>query len=480
MKSDSSIKKNLIYNIAYQMLILILPIVTVPYVSRVLGAGGIGIYSYTYSIVNYFMLIGMLGINNYGNRTIAKSKNDKEKLSQNFFAIYKIQVLTTLLMIIFYTIYLIIVNQYKLIFVIQSIYLISTAFDINWFFFGMEKFKITVTRNTIIKMVSLGLILIFVKTENDLWKYTLIMASSTLLGQLALLPFLKEEVIFKKTTFSDIKKHLKPCLTLFIPVVAVSLYKIMDKTMLGFLTDVKEVGYYEQSEKIINIPMGIITALGTVMLPRISNLLSTGNDKLVKDYIEKSIKFMMFLAFPICLGLITVSHDFVPIFLGNDFSKSAILINLLSCTIIFISFANIIRTQYLIPNERDKEYIISVLIGALANFVINLLLIPKLASIGACIGTVIAEFVVMAYQTYSVRKEIEIKKYIVDVLPFLRNAVIMFIIIQLVNMLNINTIIKLCIQILLGIIIYGVLNFKYINSIVDIKQILLRKSAKDE
>lgn len=465
----SQIKKNFIYNVLYQILILILPLVTVPYISRILGVRGVGIYSYTYSIVSYFILIAMLGINNYGNRTIAKVRDDKEKLSKTFISIYSIQLFMSTIMLVLYLIYaLVFEHNYFSITLIQVIALIATFFDINWFFFGLEKFKITVTRSTLLKILSLILIFMFVKTKNDLWIYTLIMTISTLVSQLILLPFLLKEIKFIKVTKKDVIPHIKPCLILFIPVVAVSLYKVMDKIMLGLLANVNEVGYYEQAEKIVSLPIGIVTALGTVMLPRISNLVSKGDNSKVLEYIEKSIKFMMFLAFPICLGLIGISSDFVPIFLGNAFNKSSVLIYYLSITIIFISFANIIRTAYLIPKEKDKVFITSVVLGAIVNLIINILLIPRFLSIGACIGTIFAELFVMMYQVLCVRKELNIKKYIIDIIPFFIKSMIMFGIIMSIKLLDISSLKTILLQLVVGVITYIVLNIKYIKSIINI------------
>lgn len=458
------IKKNFIYNALYQMLILILPFITVPYVSRILGTTGVGIYSYTYSIVYYFMLIGMLGINNYGNRTIAKSRDNKKLLSQNFLSIYFLQLIMNMIMIIFYLIYICVINnQYKLISAIQIIYLISNMFDINWFFFGLEKFKLTVTRNTIIKFISLILIFIFVKDTNDLWIYVLILSLSTLISQLLLFPFLAKEVKFEKIKFKDLKKHIKPCLILFIPVIAISLYKVMDKIMIGIFSNMSEVGFYEQAEKIINLPLGIITSLGTVMLPRISNLVEKGKDEEILEYIKISINFMMFLAFPIVFGLCSISDKFIPLFLGEDFFKSSILIYLLCPTIVFIAFANVIRTQYLIPKEKDKIYITSVIIGAIINLFLNIIFIPNYGSIGACFGTLGAEFFVMFYQSFAVRREISIKDYLYNCIPFLVKSIVMFIILVIINLLKISDIILIILNILIGTIIYFILNYKFIK-----------------
>lgn len=468
----SSIKKNLFYNLCYQILTLILPFITVPYVSRTLGADGVGIYSYTYSIVNYFMLFAMLGINNHGNRTIAKVRDNKKKLSEKFWSIYIIQLSSTLLMIVIYILYIIfIVKEYKIISIIQIIYLLSTLFDINWLFFGLEKFKITVTRNALLKTLSLILIILLVKNKDDIWLYTLILSGSTLVSQLLLIPFFIKELEFIPVKRTEIKKNIKPCLVLFIPVIAISLYNIMDKIMLGLLSNVSEVGYYEQASKIIYIPLGLVTALGTVMLPRISNLVANKNIKAIKKYLKKSVDFMMFLAIPIYLGLIAISEDFVPLFLGKEFFKSSKLVCILSVNIIFMSFANIIRTQYLIPNERDKTYIISVSLGALINLIINFLLIPKLASVGACIGTIIAEFTVMFYQVISVRKELPIKKYIRAMINYLWKGCIMFLVVILIKCLHLNSLITITLQITVGILLYFLMNIRYLLTIINLNKI---------
>ena len=471
----SSIKKNFIYNMVYQLLIIILPLITAPYVSRVLGAKGIGIYSYSYSIVYYFMMITMLGINNYGNRTIAQTRDDKKSVSKSFFEIYSIQLITGIIMLLAYLLYVVfIVNEYKLIALIQTIFIVSAIFDINWFFFGLEKFKLTVIRSTLLKILSLILIFLLVKTKNDVYIYALILSVSTLISQLLLLSFLKKEVVFTKIELKNVKSHVKPCLILFIPVIAISLYKIMDKIMLGMLTNVTEVGYYEQAEKIINIPTGLVTALGIVMLPRISNLVSKGDNKKVFDYMEKSIKFMMFLAFPICFGLIGISDKFIPIFMGDEFKKTSLLINYLAITLLFVSFANVIRKQWLVPKERDKTFTFSVILGAIVNLIINLLLIPRYKSTGACIGTIVAELSVMLYQIIAVHKELPILKYFKSCIRFFITSIIMFIIIFAIKFINVSDIIIVLIQILVGIIVYVLLNIKYINTLVDIKKILRR------
>ncbi len=472
----STVKKNFVYNLIYQLLIFIFPLITIPYVSRILGKDGVGIYSYTHSIVNYFMLITLLGINNHGNRSIAKTRGDKNELSKTFFSIYIIQLLSGLLMIMMYILYMVFLNrQYTDIAWIQILFILSAVFDINWFFFGLEEFKITIARSTLVKIISLILIFLFVRTSNDVAIYALIMALSTLISQLLLIPFLIKRISLVRININDIKKHIKYVLLLFVPVIAVSVYRVMDKIMIGLLSSVDEVGLYEQSDKIILVPCTIITALGTVMLPRISNLVANDKRNEILKYIYNSIKFVMFLSFPMCLGLIAVSNTFVPMFLGHSFIDAIFLVKCMSITILFASFANVLRTQYLIPYEKDKIYMCSILLGAFSNLICNIIFIPKFGAKGALIGTILAEFLVMLYQTVSVRKELPIKKYISNIIPFLLKALIMFTAIYLFNYIGMNRVLRLLIQVLLGSLIYGLLNTKYILSIINIKKIFKRR-----
>lgn len=472
---QTNLKKNFLYNLIYQVLIIIVPFLITPYVSRVIGVNGVGIYSYTYSIAHYFMLLTLLGVNNYGNRTIAKVRDDKENLSKTFWSIYVFQLIMGIFMILLYLLYVLLFDvNYKVIALIQIIFVISSMLDINWFFFGIEDFKSTVIRNTVMKISNMLLIFIFVKSSSDLIKYTLIMSIMTLVSQLIMWNLIKNKIVFVKPKIKDIILHIKPNLTLFIPVIAISLYKTMDKIMLGLMTNINEVGYYESAEKVINIPITIISALGTVMLPRISNLVAKKDTKIINEYLEKSMSFIMFMSFPICLGLITIGEKFSIIYFGMPFLKAGTLIKLLSLTLPIVSFANILRTQYIIPNEKDKIYIGSVALGAIINLIINIILIPKLESIGACIGTIMAEFSVMFYQIMAVKNNLTIKKYIKNIIPFALKSIIMFVVIYLLNFLKCNNFIILILQIFIGVTCYFFLNFKYIDSIICFKTKLLK------
>ena len=303
----------------------------------------------------------------------------------------------------------------------------SAGIDVNWFFFGLEKFKITVIRNAIIKLLSTAAIFLFVKKQTDVYVYAFIYVFGMFVSQFILICIIHKYVKLRKVGLKDIAAHIKPDLMLFVPVVAVSLYKIMDKIMLGSMVNETEVGYYEACEKIMVLPTSLITALGTVMLPRMSNLIANQEIEKSKQYISKSISFAMFLSTSLSFGIMSVAREFVPLFYGKGFEKCITLFQILLPSCIFIAFANVIRTQYLIPNEHDKISIVSVCLGAVTNLFINLLLIPKFQSIGAAIGTLFAECVVCLYQSFSVRKNLSITRYLQDSFPFFIAGIVMYV-----------------------------------------------------
>lgn len=454
-----SVKKNFIYNLSYQILIMILPIITTPYISRIIGAEGIGIQSYTYSIANYFVLFAMLGVNNHGNRSIAMVRNNQKKLNKTFTSIYLIQATMSVIMIILYIIYIIFFTKsYKIIFAIQLIYIIGALFDINWFFFGMEQFKITVIRNTIIKLISVMSIFIFVRNERNLYLYSFILALGTLISQLILWNFLIKYARFTKVSFDEVKEHIIPMLTLFIPAISVSIYKIMDKIMLGAMSTVIEVGFFTNSERIISIPLGIITALGTVMLPKMSNLLSNGKNNEAKKYVNLSLKFSMFIIIGAIFGLIGVGRNIVPAFLGKGFDRCVDIVSLLSVTLLFMAWANVIRTQILIPKKKDKVYIVSTLLGAIVNVIINTLLIKKFGAIGATIGTIFAEATVSIYQTLMIRKELNIKECLKDIIIFIISGITMFFTIKYLGYILGSSLFIGIMQIIIGTFVYFLVN----------------------
>lgn len=451
--------KNFLYNAVYQMLIFIIPFVLTPYISRVLGVSMVGVYSYTYSIISYFMLFSMLGINNYASRKIAKCSENTKQLNYTFCSIYYFQLITFFITFLIYIVFLIFFQyDQKNIMFVQSLFLISSLFDINWLFFGLEKFKITVSRNIIIKLLSMILVFIFVKTPNDLWKYTLIMSGSTLLSQLYLWIFLKKEITLVRVLKKDILSNLKPCLILFIPVISYSIYRVMDKTMIGAIASSVELGNYESAEKITNIPMSFVTALGTVMLPHMSKI----SLKDIEKNIYSSFELSFFIVCPMFVCLEIIAGSFSNIFFGSEFTEAGNIIRILMVTTIFSAISNVVRTNYLIPAQKDTIYVKSTIYGAIVNLIFNSLFIRKYGAYGACIGTIAAELILMIYQSYNARDTINFLKVFKIFLKYLMISIVIGVFVLLLEFSSLNDMLKLILQIIVAVVLYFILNYKYI------------------
>ena len=249
---------------AYQALALILPLVTAPYVSRVLGSEGLGTCSYTNSVASYFVMFAMLGVNNYGNRAIAMARNDRETLRKTFWEIWSLQAALAVLMLAIYVCYAVFAEGCALTALVWIPYVFSAALDVNWLFFGLEKFKITVTRNFVIKLATFGLTFVLVRGEYALICYLVLLTTSFFLSSLVLWPFVLKEFSYERPAFANVLKHLKPNLVLFVPVVAVSLYTVFDKIMLTWLSGVSATGIFENGLKVAQMPFTLITALDVV------------------------------------------------------------------------------------------------------------------------------------------------------------------------------------------------------------------------
>lgn len=424
----SSVKKNFAYNSLYQIFSIIVPLITTPYLSRILGAEGVGIYAYVYSIAYYFTLFIKLGLNNYGNRTIAAIRDDMVSRSKAFWNMYTLQALLGIFLTIAYIAYGVFLKEKDPVWIILSFFVASGFLDITWFYYGLEEFKTVTIRDMSIKILTVICIFIFVKDVSDVWKYALIRSLGFLLSQLLLWPLMINRILWVRPTLGEMKRHIMPNLILFVPTIAVSLYKTMDKIMLGKLSEEIEVGYYESCEKVIQVPMALIVALGNVMLPHMSSLYSKkGTDREIGiALLRKSEHMVILVVSVITLGVMAVASEFVPLFYGSGFEKCVDLFYVLLPSCIFIGFANVIRTQYLIPNKMDKEFIISVLVGAILNLSANVILIPRNQSLGAAIGTLMAEISVCIVQIYYIRKKIPILKIAVECIPYLVISILMF------------------------------------------------------
>lgn len=460
-QADNSLKRNLVYQLLYEILILIIPLILSPYLTRVLGAEALGTYTYYYVIANYFVLFSLLGLKNHGKRTIASSRDHADELHLEFSNLITLHVIISVVCCLGYVGYIFILAEQRFLAGVMGLQVLSGLFDISWFYFGLEKFKLTVLRSAIIKILTVAAIFIFVHQVEDLWIYCLIMSVGMLLGQLVLWMPLRKYIRWVRPKKQRMLGHLKPMILLFIPGIAVSLYKLMDKLMLGNMYDHEQLGLYDNAEKIVNLPLTVITAFGAVMIPRISNLVARKAYQQTEHYARLSFYYVMWLAYAFAFGLAGIGEVFAPVFWGEAFRSADRLMMGLSVTLPFLAFANIIRTQFLIPCHRDKAFLGSVVAGAVVNIGLNLLLIPAHGAWGAVIATIAAEVTVCFVQCFCVRKTIPIGTYFRESLFFVPLAVLMFIIVYAIGMRMGESVGTLLVQIASGALFYVTVSCVY-------------------
>ncbi|MDW3702759.1 flippase [Enterococcus faecium] len=467
--------KNYLYNVGYQLFVIIIPLVTIPYVSRILGSNGIGINAYTNSIIQYFILFGSIGINLYGNRTIAYSRDNKKNMSQTFWEIIILRLICIVISYLLFLLFLFFTKEYKIYYFYQSFFIIAAGFDISWFFMGIEDFRKTVLRNIFVKIASLIAVFIFVKTESDVGKYILVLSISTLMGNLTLWPYLHRFVSRPDFTKLDLWKHFFPSLTLFIPQIATQVYLVLNKTMLGAMEGVKSAGYYENSDKIVKVILAIITATGTVMLPRVANTYAKGNKEKVYQYLVLSFDFVSSICIPMALGLAAIAPKFSIWFLGSDFAITGKIISILSLVIIFIGWSNVLGTQYLLPTNQTKYYTISVISGASINLIMNIPLIQIFGIYGAVISTVLSELTVTTVQLFFIKRTIKLSKLFTGKWKYFLSAALMFIVVRYMHVMLPSGLLFFTIEAFLGILIYFLLLYLLKAPILNLAITIIRK-----
>lgn len=458
MSNSKSITKNYLYNLIYQILIIIIPIITTPYVSRVLGADGVGKYSFSNSIVYYFVLFASLGFIYYAQREIAKYQDNKKKQSEIFWEIIivrSVSVLTALIVYFAFIVLGVFKEEYTLLMIILSINILAVAFDISFLFAGNEDFSKTVFTNTLVRILNVIAIFVFVKDRNDLWKYVLITALTLLTANASLAVYAKNFLC--KIEIKNLKpiRHIKPAVILFLPTIAISVYGYLDKTMIGIITGSDfENGFYEQAEKIVKIVMTVVTSLGTVMIPRNANAFERKDMEAIRQNIYRSVRFVLLLGIPMMIGLIAVSDNMVPWFLGDGYYKSANIMKILSVLILAIGLSNVFGLQYLIPAGEDKKFTISVTGGAITNFSLNLVLIRLFKSYGAAIATIVAETVVTIIMFCFIRKNVSLRKILKSSVKYLISGIIMFVPCFIVGRILEPSIINTFIIVFIGVVVY--------------------------
>ena len=410
--ASKSLVRNYIYDLLYRIIYIISPLITAPYISRVIGAEGIGDYSYTQSVCSYFALSAILGTNVYGQREIAFCCEHKDNRSKVFWEIFFIRMSGILISTGLYLgICIRASGTLQMLFLIQTVDIFGLIFDITWLLQGVEEFGILLYRNVVIKILSIVSIFVFVKSQQDLYLYVLLTSAAVILGNLSVWPQLHKYVAWVSPDHLDLKRHLAPACSLFLPAIALRLYDAFDKTMLGLLVGSStENGFYEQALKIITIAITAVTSLGNVMSPRMAALYSQNDKEKLLSCFYGSVEVVWVLALPVSAGTAAISGILIPWFLGEGYDQVIALLRNFSLICVAMGLKNVIGLQYLVPTKRQDEYTRSILAGLVVNIMLNGILIPYFHAQGAVTASVISEYFIVLAQLYMIRKDIQIGK----------------------------------------------------------------------
>lgn len=458
MKQEG-LKKNLVLSTAYQVLSMILPLVTAPYAARVLGAEGIGIYSYTHSYSMYFSIFAALGTASYGAREIARHRNDRVKRSQLFWDILFVTFASSALCLLIWGIWILINNEYRLYYIILTASILGTMFDISWFYAGLEKFQYTVSQNTLFKILGAICIFAFVKSSEDLWIYILILSLTVLFANLSMWIYLPKFVDRKRIRPKEIKHHFKETIIYFIPTIASSIYTVLDKTFIGIMThDMSESGYYEQATKIVNMGKTLTFAgVNIVLHSRISFLFMEKKYDEIKHKILESMNYILFIGCGLCFGIMGISNRFVPFFFGEGYGKTIQLLFFLCPLIVIVGISNCLGSQYYNPVGKRALSAKFLVYGSIINLLLNIILIPRFRSLGAAIATIIAEIVIDCFYVHFCDNYIGIRVLIGQLWKKIVAGMLMMFTVYMTGTIVENDYVTTAIQIGLGIISYMLL-----------------------
>lgn len=454
MKSKS-LKKNYILNLIYQIITIIVPFITTPYISRVLQVEGVGAYSYTLAVATYMGTFAILGMDIYGQLQAAKCRDNQKECSKLIYGIFAAKFLTTAITILIYIVLEPYIGMYKNIYWIMIIFFLAQLVDFTWFFQGIEEFAFILTRNLLVKGIGVICIFCFVKKADDVGIYTIIMQGTVLFGNLIVIPYLRKFVLRIPFKHIFIQPYLKGGLVYFVPTIATSVYTMLDKAMIGWITKTPyENGYYEQAYKIVQMILVVVTSLRTVTLPRVVRLYDEKNYIEIRNIIDSTIRFVLCISLPMAIGLMMVAPQLVPLFLGDGFYKSILIVRILAVLIVVVGLSVLISGQCLTAMGKQKQANICVIVGAMVNFIMNLVLIPFCGALGAAIATVVAETLIVVMLFGFAREYVKIRETVKQFLKYGSCSAIMAGMIYALNYTGWSNEILLLSKVVLGVVVY--------------------------
>ena len=406
-----SIKKNFIYNIILNLSKVIFPLITAPYISRVLEPDGVGLFNFSSTYASYFALFAALGVPMYGIREIAKIRDNRQSENKFLSEIISLELITTFLCTIIFVLSVYLIPSLecnKLLFLVAGIALYITPLKVEWFFSGHEDFGYITLRSLLIKTLSVIALFVFIHRKEDLLTYVIIGTMAIVANEIWNYIKLLHMGYRPYLTFR-VQQHLKPLMILFVSAIAVSIYTMLDTLMLGFISSYDEVGFYNSANHIAKCMMPIVTSLAAVAMPRLSYYMQKGDWGEINIMLSKSLSVVSFLSFPMVMITILLAPTFVPLFFGELYIGSILPLQIIVLVVVVIGFNNITTIQILASLGYDRPYLYSVLSGTFTNFLLNLFLIPVFGAIGASIASVMAEVVILIVSIAAVIKHTKVR-----------------------------------------------------------------------
>lgn len=406
---QKSIKLNFIMNAILTMSSFIFPLITFPYVSRVLLPVGTGKVSFANSLISYFSMFAQLGIPTYGIRACAKVRDNREELTRTAHELLIINLIMNVIsyaVLIAALIFVPRLREDRTLYIVVSFTIILTSIGMEWIYKALEQYTYITIRSIIFKFVALAATFLLVQEQSDYVFYGGITIFAASASNVFNLINVHKYIDLKPVGNYNIKKHLKAVGVFFAMACATTIYTHLDVVMLGFMTSDEDVGYYNAAVRIKTILVSIVTSLGTVLLPRASYYIQHGQMDEFRRISKKALNFVFLLATPMMLYFIYFAKEGIFFLSGKAYAGSIFPMQLIMPTLLFIGITNILGIQILVPLGREKTVLLSEIAGAVADIVLNAILIPHFASAGAAIGTLVAEFVVLIVQFYSLRFEV--------------------------------------------------------------------------
>lgn len=474
--------KNYIFSAAYSLINVIIPVILIPYVSRMLHPEGVGAVAYAQNIVSYFILFASLGIPNYGVREIAKVADERNSRSQIFTEILTINAVATIMATSLY--YIVVVNlpyfkDYKSLLLVVGISLFLNCFNIDWFYRGMEEFKYITIRGYIVKILAVLAVFIFVKKESDYILYGLILTLATSCNYILNIIHSRKYISFPAQKL-QLKKHLKPIVFMFATAVAVEIYAQLDTTMLGFLCGDKYVGYYTNAIRLIRIVAVVITSIGTILLPRLSVVYEKNDTVALSEIVNKAIDYILLISIPATLGLWLVSEEVVLVFFGKSFAPAIVTMKLLSLLVPILSIGNIFGTQLMVATKLEKQLTVTVFLGAIVNVCLNSILITRYQQNGAAVASVAAETAVMIAQICIAGRKVKTSIDVVSLEKLSVQAIAMLVAIICVKKIHFTPLVMLTLEVIIGVFVFVIVGLVVKNNLMleILKRIKRRKDYK--